>query len=61
MRRRYFGRWYRPSLWALTLYHALEMSAPMDVAVRGGVFSEAMGGRMAMAGMPAGAGRSLGP
>jgi predicted metal-binding membrane protein len=38
--------------WALTLYHALEMSVPMDIAVRGGVSSEAMGG-MAMAGMPA--------
>lgn len=43
--------------WALTLYQALEMSAPMDIpmdiAVRGGVTSDGMGG-MAMAGMPAG-------
>jgi predicted metal-binding membrane protein len=39
--------------WALTLYQALEMSAPMDLAVRGGVSSDGMGG-MAMAGMAAG-------
>jgi predicted metal-binding membrane protein len=39
--------------WALTLYQALEMSVPMDIAVRGGVTSDGMGG-MAMAGMPAG-------
>ena len=39
--------------WALTLYQALEMSAPMDIAVRGGVTRDGMGG-MAMAGMPAG-------
>jgi Predicted metal-binding integral membrane protein (DUF2182) len=39
--------------WALTLYQALEMSAPMDIAVRGGVTSDGMSG-MAMAGMPAG-------
>jgi predicted metal-binding membrane protein len=36
--------------WALTLYQALEMSVPMEIAVRGG---DGMGG-MAMAGMPAG-------
>jgi predicted metal-binding membrane protein len=28
--------------WALTLYQALEMSAPMDIAVRGGVTSDGM-------------------
>jgi predicted metal-binding membrane protein len=39
--------------WALTLHQALEMSALMDIAVRGGVTSDGMGG-MAMAGMPAG-------
>jgi predicted metal-binding membrane protein len=39
--------------WALTLHQALEMSVPMDIAVRGGVTSDGMGG-MAMAGMPAG-------
>jgi predicted metal-binding membrane protein len=39
--------------WALTLYQALEMSAPMGLAVQGGVSSDGMGG-MAMAGMPAG-------
>jgi predicted metal-binding membrane protein len=36
--------------WALTPYQALEMSGPMEIAVRGG---DGMGG-MAMAGMPAG-------
>jgi predicted metal-binding membrane protein len=39
--------------WALTLYQALKMRAPMDLAVRGGVSSDGMSG-MAMAGMPAG-------
>jgi predicted metal-binding membrane protein len=39
--------------WALTLYQAVEMSAPMEIAVRGGITSDGMGG-MAMAGMPAG-------
>jgi predicted metal-binding membrane protein len=39
--------------WALTLDQALEMSAPLGLAVGGGVSSEGMGG-MAMAGLPAG-------
>jgi predicted metal-binding membrane protein len=39
--------------WALTLDQALEMNAPLGLAVGGGVSSEGMGG-MAMAGMPAG-------
>jgi predicted metal-binding membrane protein len=44
--------------WALTLYHAFGMGAPMGIAVRGGVAAEGMAG-MAMAGMSA-AGWSLG-
>jgi predicted metal-binding membrane protein len=43
---------------ALTLYHALSMSMPMGVAVRGGMAAEGLGG-MAMGGMAA-AGWSLG-
>ena len=39
--------------WALTLYYALEMSAPTDVPLRGGLTDPGMAG-MAMAGMPAG-------
>jgi predicted metal-binding membrane protein len=46
------------SAWALTLYQALGMSAPMGIAVRGGMAADGMGG-MAMAGMSA-AGWSLG-
>ena len=43
--------------WALTLYHALSMSMPMGIVVRGGVAAEGLGG-MAMGGMAA-AGWSL--
>jgi hypothetical protein len=38
--------------WALTLYQALSMSAPMGTAVRGGMAAEGVGG-MAMGGMSA--------
>jgi predicted metal-binding membrane protein len=44
--------------WALTLHHALSMSMPMGVVVRGGMVAEGPGG-MAMGGMAA-AGWSLG-
>jgi predicted metal-binding membrane protein len=44
--------------WALTLYHALSMSMPMGIVVRGGMAADGMGG-MAMRGMAAG-GWSLG-
>ena len=40
--------------WALTLYHALSMSMPMGIVVRGGVAAEGLGG-MAMGGMAAAA------
>jgi predicted metal-binding membrane protein len=38
--------------WCLTVYHAVKMSMPMGIAVRGGMAAEGMAG-MAMAGMSA--------
>jgi predicted metal-binding membrane protein len=45
--------------WWLTIHHAVNMSMPMGVAVRGGMASEGMAG-MAMGGMTAMTGWSLG-
>ena len=44
--------------WCLTVYHAVKMSMPMGIAVRGGMAADGMAG-MAMSGMSATAGWSL--
>lgn len=44
--------------WCLTAYHAVKMSMPMGIAVRGGMAADGMAG-MAMAGMSATTGSSL--